>query len=82
MSSDFISDMEVTDHNIETTIHNIENKIENLRLQECPLKNSSFWKLVISLGTYMKWRRDTNFRINLYKDLIFLENVRPTDSSV
>ena len=28
---------------------NIENKIESLHLQECSLKNRSFWKLVISL---------------------------------
>ena len=33
---------------------NIEIKIENLRLQECSLKRSSFWKLLISLETYMK----------------------------
>ena len=34
--SDFFSDIRVTDHSI-------ENKIENLRLQECTLKNRSFW---------------------------------------
>ena len=38
-------------------IDEIEIKIEILRLQECSLKNRSFWKLVISLETYMKWRR-------------------------
>ena len=30
-------------------IGNIENKIESFHLQECSLKNKSFWKLVISL---------------------------------
>ena len=34
--SDFFSEIRVTDHSI-------ENKIENLRLQECTLKNRSFW---------------------------------------
>ena len=34
--SDFVSDIRVTDHSIES-------KIENLRLQECTLKNRSFW---------------------------------------
>ena len=48
-------------------IDNIENKIENYRLQEYSLKNRSFWKLVISLETYMKWRGDSNFRIMLYE---------------
>ena len=38
-------------------IDDIENKIENIRLQKCSLKNRSFWKLVISLETYMKWRQ-------------------------
>ena len=33
-------------------IDDIENKIQNLRLQDCSLKNRSFWKL----ETYMKWR--------------------------
>ena len=28
-------------------IEDIDNKTENLRLQECSLKNRSFWKLVI-----------------------------------
>ena len=37
-------------------IDNTENKIEHLRLQECSLKSRSFWKLVISLETYMKQR--------------------------
>ena len=43
-SSNFISDMEVTDHKsiINTMADNIENKIENLRLQECSLKNRFF----------------------------------------
>ena len=45
-------------------IDDIENKIENLRLQECSLKNRYFWKLVISLETYMKPRH--NFSIMLY----------------
>ena len=54
-SSDFISDMGVTDHN--TMIDNIENIKENLHLHECPLKNRSFWKLVIFLETYMKQRQ-------------------------
>ena len=35
-------------------IDDIENKTENLRLQECALKNRSFWNLAISLETYMK----------------------------
>ena len=54
--SNFISDMEVTDHKsiINTMADNIENKIENLRLQECSLKSRSFWKSVISLETHMK----------------------------
>ena len=56
--SDFISDMEVTDHTDTmitltiisiTPIDNIENKIESLHLQECPLKIRSLWKLVILL---------------------------------
>ena len=38
-------------------IDHIENKIENLQLQKWFLKNWSFWKLVISLETYMKWRQ-------------------------
>ena len=37
-------------------IDNIENKIENLRLQECSLKNRSFWELIILLETYMLYR--------------------------
>ena len=42
--SNFISDVEVTDHKsiINTMADNIENKIENLRLQECSLKNRFF----------------------------------------
>ena len=47
--------MGVTDHkhyDLDT-----ENKIENLRLHECSLKNRSFWKLVVSLETYMKRRQ-------------------------
>ena len=32
-------------------IDDIENKVENLRLQECSLKNRSFWELIISLET-------------------------------
>ena len=38
-------------------IDNIEHKIENLRLEECSLKNRSFWELIILLETYMKWRQ-------------------------
>ena len=38
-------------------IDNIENKLENIRLQEYSLKNASFWKLVISLETYMKQKQ-------------------------
>ena len=38
-------------------IDNIEYKIENLRLEECSLKNRSFWKLAFSLETYMKQRQ-------------------------
>ena len=45
--SDSILDMGVSDHR--NYIENIENKIENVRLQECSLKNRSFWKLDISL---------------------------------
>ena len=55
MSFDYISGMGVTDHkhyDLDT-----ENKVENLRLHECSLKNRSFWKLVISLETYMKRRQ-------------------------
>ena len=44
-----ISDMGVSDDRHYD--QNIENKIENLGLQECSLKNRSFWKLVISLET-------------------------------
>ena len=40
-----------------TMIDNIKYRIEDLRLQECSLKNSSFWKLVISIETYMKPRQ-------------------------
>ena len=54
-SSDFISDMGVTDHR--HYVDNIENKIENRRLQESFLKNRSFSKLVISLETHMKQRQ-------------------------
>ena len=54
-SLDFISDIGVTDHR--HMIYNIESEIENLRLQECSLKSRSFWKLVISLETYMKQRQ-------------------------
>ena len=50
-------------------INDTENKIEILRLQDCSLKNRSFWKLVISL-----WNEDSNFWIVYMKDLIFLEN--------
>ena len=32
-------------------IDNGQNKIENLWIQECSLKNSSFWKLAFSLKT-------------------------------
>ena len=53
-SSGFISDMRVTD--CRHYNHDIENKIVNLPLQECSLKNRSFWKLVISLKRYMKQR--------------------------
>ena len=38
-------------------IDNIENKIESLRLQECFLKNRSFWELIIFQETHMKWRQ-------------------------
>ena len=38
-------------------IENIETKIQNLQTQECPLKNRSFWKLIILLETYMKQRQ-------------------------
>ena len=50
----------------------IENKIENLRLQEYSLKNRSFWKLVISLETYIK--QTVTSGLCSIKDLIFLEN--------
>ena len=42
----------VTDHR--HYVDNIESKIENRWLQESFLKNRSFWKLFISLETYMK----------------------------
>ena len=45
--------LEITD----TMTDNIETKTENLRLQKCSLKNGYFWKLVISLETYMKERQ-------------------------
>ena len=38
-------------------INDTENEIENLSLQECSFKDRSFWKLVILLETYMKWRQ-------------------------
>ena len=37
-------------------IDDIENKIENRRLKNALYKIRSFWKLVISLETYMNWR--------------------------
>ena len=37
-------------------INNIESKIDNFCLQECSLKNRSFWKLLTLLETYMKKR--------------------------
>ena len=45
--------LQITD----TIIDNIETKTENLRLQKSSLKNGYFWKLVISLETYMKERQ-------------------------
>ena len=42
---------------MDTTIDDIENEIEILRLQECSLKNRSFWKLVNLLEAYMKRRQ-------------------------
>ena len=53
-------------------IDNIENKIENLRLQECSLKNRSFWKLVILLETYET--ETVTSGLCYIEDLIFLEN--------
>ena len=41
--SDSILDMGVSDHR--NYIENIENKIENVRLQECSLKNISFFNV-------------------------------------
>ena len=41
----------------DTVIDNIENEIENHHLQECSLKNRSFWNIVIALETYMKQRQ-------------------------
>ena len=38
-------------------IDNTENKKENLHLQESSLQNRFFWKLIISLETYMKQRQ-------------------------
>ena len=52
-------------------ILNIESKVENLCLQECSLKNKTFWKLLISLETYMKLKQKVK---DYVKDLIFLEN--------
>ena len=54
-SSDFISDIGVTYHRQ----YDREKlcKIDNLQPQECSLKNRCFWKLVISLKTYMKERQ-------------------------
>ena len=53
-------------------IDNKETKTENLRLQKCPLKKGYFWKLVISLETYMKERLTS--RLSYMEDLVFLEN--------
>ena len=53
-------------------IDNIESKIENHQLQECSLKNRSFWKLVISLETYET--ETVTSGLCYIKDLIFLEN--------
>ena len=71
-------------------IDDIENKIENLRLQECSLKNRSFWKLVILLETYET--ETVTSGLCYIEDLIFLENnivclwnsldVHSSDSSV
>ena len=46
--------------------------MEKFRLQECSLKNVSFWKLVISLEIY----ETETITSGLYyvEDLIFLEN--------
>ena len=70
---------------VNTMIDNIENKIENLRLQECSLRNRSFWKLVISLET-----ETVTSGLCYIEDLIFLDisclwnsvDVQSTDNSV
>ena len=62
-SLDFILDMRVTDH--DNIIDNMKNKKDNLLLQEYSQKNRSFWKLVISLETYMK--------IDSIKDYVILK---------
>ena len=53
-------------------IDNIENKIENLRLQECSLKNRSFWELIILLETYMKCRQTVASGLYYIKDFVFI----------
>ena len=53
-------------------IDDIENKIENLWLEECSLKNRSFWMLVVSLETSMKWT--VTSELCYMEDLIFLQN--------
>ena len=53
-------------------IDDIENEIENLGLQECSLKNSFIWKLVISLETYEV--ETVTSGLCDFEDFIFLEN--------
>ena len=53
-------------------IDDIENTIENLRLQECFLKNRSFWKLVILLEIYET--ETVTLGLCYIEDLIFREN--------
>ena len=55
LKNNFPNMLSKTDH--DNIIDNIENKKEDLHLQEYSLKNRSFWKLVLSLETYMKQRQ-------------------------
>ena len=55
-------------------IDDIENKIEYLRLQEWSLKNRSFWKLVISLETFLYEIKIVTLGLCYIENLIFLKN--------
>ena len=63
-SLDFISDMGVIDYC--HMIDNIENIKENIDLHKCPSKDRSFWKLVISLKTFIKKRQWLIYILYIY----------------